>query len=83
MFVYQEGKLSVGDNVIKGLELKEIVKEKTTLPIKFVDEFLRDMDRLGIFVTHGKRRHIQATYEDALQIVDSYDDAYRVLENIK
>lgn len=83
-FVYGDGKLTTGDKVITGLELKEIVAEKTNIQNsnKFVDEFLRDMDRLGIFVTHGKRRHINAIYDDALEIIENYDDAYRVLENL-
>ena len=40
------------------------------------------MDRLGIFVTNGKRRYIQATFDDALETIENYDDAYRVLENM-
>jgi len=83
-FIYNDGKLTTGDKVITGLDLKEIVAEKTNIqnPNKFTDDFLRDMDRLGIFVTNGKRRFIQKTYADALEIVNTYDDAYRVLENI-
>jgi hypothetical protein len=83
-FVYNDGKLSTGDKVITGLELKEIVAEKTNIQNsnKFVEDFLRDMDRLGIFVTNGKRRYIQATFDNALEIVENYDDAYRVLENL-
>ena len=41
------------------------------------------MDRLGIFVTNGKRRHVAATYNEAVNIVERYDDAFRVLENMK
>jgi len=41
------------------------------------------MDRLGIFVTHGKRRHINATFIEALDILETYDDSYRALENLK
>jgi len=84
-FVYNDGKLTTGDKVMSGLILKEAVAEKTTIPNsnKFVDEFLRDMDRLGIFTTHGKRRLIHSTFADALNIVENYDDNYRVLENMK
>lgn len=83
-FVYGDGKLTIGDKVITGLELKEIVAEKTNIqnPNKFVDEFLRDMDRLSIFATHGKRRQINSSYDDALEIIENYDDTYRVLENL-
>ena len=75
----------VGDKVISGLELKEIVADKTNIQNsnKFVDEFLKDMDNIGIFNTVGKRRFIAATHAEAENIIDHFDDAYRALENIK
>lgn len=82
-FIYGEGKLTVGDKVISGLELKELVVEKTNLQGKFVDEFLKEMDRLTIFNTEGKRRFINKTYQEALDIVENYDESLRILENIK
>lgn len=84
-FIYNDGKLGSGDRVMPSLELKEIVRDKTKIPNsnKFVDEFLREMDRIGIFTTVGKRRNIQMTYIEALDAIENYDDTYRVLENIK
>jgi hypothetical protein len=84
-FVYGGGKLVPGDKVISGLELKAIVAEKTTIPNsnKIVDEFLQDMDRLNIFVTNGKRRHISAPYNEAVNIIETFDDSFRVIENMK
>jgi hypothetical protein len=84
-FVYKNGKTLVGDKVISGLELKTIVAEKTNIQNsnKFVDEFLKDMDNLGVFNTVGKRRFIASTYEEANNIIEHFDDAYRALENIK
>ena len=84
-FVYNDGKLTTGDKVIPSLTLKEVVAEKTNIQNsnKFVDEFLRDMDRLSIFTTHGKRRLINSTFTEALETVENYDDNYRVLENLK
>jgi len=84
-FIYADGKLTSGDQVMSGKALKEIVADKTQIPNsnKFVDEFLRDMDNLGIFTTHGKRRLIDSTYIEAVDLVDNYDDSYRVLENLK
>ena len=84
-FVYNDGKLGSGDKVMSGLLLKEAVAEKTTIqnPNKFVDEFLRDMDNLSIFTTHGKRRLIASTFTEALDTIENYDDNYRVLENMK
>jgi hypothetical protein len=84
-FIYRDGKLTSGDKVMPGHELKEIVKDKTSIPnsSKFVDEFLRDMDTIGIFVIVGKRRNIRITYVEALDTIENYDDTYRVLENMK
>lgn len=84
-FVYGDGKLNIGDKVIPGLELKTLVAEKTNIPNsnKLVDEFLQDMDRLGIFATTGKRRYIATPYGEACDIIDRFDDAFRVLENMK
>jgi hypothetical protein len=84
-FVYGDGKLTSGDQVIPVLQLKEIVADKTNIANsnKLVDEFLQDMDRLGIFATNGKRRYIAAPYNEAVAIVEKYDDAFRALENMK
>jgi hypothetical protein len=85
MFIYNEGKINVGDKVISGMELKQLVSEKATLQNsnKFVDEFLKDMDKIGVFNTVGKRRFIAATYQDALAIIEKFDDTLRILENMK
>ena len=55
-FIYNNGKLNVGDKVISGLELKEIVTEKSSIENsnKFTDSFLHDMDKIGIFNTVGE-----------------------------
>jgi len=84
-FIYGNGKINVGDKVISGLELKELIKEKTTIigTNKLVDEFLKDMDNVSVFNTVGKRRYISKTYQEALDIVESFDDSYRILENMK
>jgi len=67
------------------MELKATVTEKANIQNsnKFVEGFLHDMDRLGIFVTVGKRRNIGKTFTEALETINSYDDNYQVLENMK
>lgn len=84
-FIYNNGKSDVGDKVIPTLELKNIINERTTIPNsnRFVEDFFRDMDIMGVFSINGKRRFINKNYDDALNIIDSYDDTYRVLENIR
>jgi len=84
-FVYSDGKLTSGDKVISGLELKALVAEKTNIQNsnKFVEEFLSDMDRLGVFSTVGKRRTIAVTYHEAMLVIEGFDDTLRILENMK
>ena len=84
-FVYRDGKLAPGDKVMSGMELKEIVAIKSTIvnSNKVIDEFLKDMDNLGIFNTIGKRRSVTSTYAEAQNIIEHYDDAFRALENMK
>jgi len=84
-FIYGGGKLNIGDKVISGLELKQLVAEKTNIQNsnKMIDEFLHDMDRLGVFNTVGKRRFISVAYHEAMNVVDSFDDALRIIENMK
>lgn len=84
-FIYGDGKLTTGDRVISGLELKRLVADKTNIPNsnRFVEEFLADMDRLNVFTTIGKKRYIASTYTEALNIVENFDDTLRILENMK
>jgi len=84
-FIYSDGKLTSGDKVISGTELKEVVLQKSNIQNsnKVVEEFLHDLDRLGITETKGKRRFIVAPYPEAIAIIDKFDDAFRVLENMK
>jgi len=84
-FIYSDGKKDVGNRVMPSMELKEAVKDKTKIknPVKFVDDFLHNMEIMGIFETNGNRRNIVKSYQDALDIIENYDDSYRVLENMK
>ncbi len=84
-FIYNYGKLSPGSKVISEVELKAIVADKTNIesPNKVVHDFLRDMDRLGIFNIVGRRRFISATYAEANNVIEHLDDALRILENMK
>jgi len=84
-FVYANGKLIPGDKVISKQQLIEILTERTNIPnvSKLVDEFLYDMDRLNIFVVRGKRRYINEQYYKAIDIVENFDDVFRIIENMK
>lgn len=84
-YIYQEGKVNQNQRIMAGSKIIELVEENTriTEPKKFVEMFLRDMESLGIFVTQGKRRLTNATYQEAINMIDNFDDALRILENLK
>lgn len=84
-YIYKEGKVGNGTRIMALSKLVDLVERNTTIqePKKFVETFLRDMENLEIFVVQGKRRLIQAPYNEALNIVDNFDDATRILENLK
>ncbi len=84
-YIYKEGKVNANERVMAGAKIIELVEENTRIqnPKKFVENFLHDMETLGIFVTQGKRRLTNATFQEALSIVDNFDDALRILENLK
>lgn len=84
-YIYKEGKASHGDRIMAASKLVELVEENTTIPDakKFVDGFLHDMENLDVFIIQGKRRTINAGYQDALNVVNNFDDALRILEKLK
>lgn len=84
-YIYREGKAEHGERVIGAQKLIDLVSENTTIPNpkSFVENFFNDMENLGVFVVQGKRRLINATYQEALNIVENFDDALRILRNMK
>jgi len=84
-FLYNNGKSTIGDKVIGAGRIKEIVSDKSAVvnPNKLVEGFLHDMERLGIFTTQGKRRYISVSYNEAIEILENYDDIYQIIENMK
>ena len=84
-FIYNHGKLKSGDKVLSSVKLKEIIANKTTIPNsnKLIDGFLHDMERLNIFTVNGKRRYVAVSYDEAIEILNHYDDIYQIIENMK
>jgi len=84
-YIYEEGKAPVNTRLMAESKIVELVSENSRIqdPKKFVKSFLFDMEKLDIFVVSGKRRIINATYQDALNVIDKFDDALRILENLK
>jgi hypothetical protein len=84
-YIYREGKAEHGERVMGAQKLIELVSENTTIhnPKSFVENFLRDMENLEVFIVQGKRRLINASYQEALNIIENFDDALRILKNMK
>ena len=84
-YIYREGKAEHGERVIGAQKLIELVSENTTIPNpkSFVENFLQDMENLDVFIVQGKRRLINATYQEALNVIENFDDALRILRNMK
>lgn len=84
-YIYQEGKSNTGDRVMAASKLINLVTENSTIsdPKRFVENFLSDMDGLGVFVVQGKRRLMNVSYDEALKYIENFDDAIRILEGLK
>jgi hypothetical protein len=84
-YVYREGKAQPGERIMGAQKLIDLVSENSTIsqPKTFVENFLRDMENLDIFVVEGKRRNLNATYQEALNVIENFDDALRILKNLK
>lgn len=84
-YIYKEGKLQQGNKVMAVSKLIDLIKDNTTItnPKKFVETFINDMESLDVFVVQGKRRLINKSYNEALNLVNDFDDAVRILENLK
>jgi hypothetical protein len=82
-FIYNNGNAKIGDLVISGLQLKKIISEKTNIQNKFVDDYLYEMDSLGIFVVTGKRRRINTTYCEASDIINKYENRLDIFDDFK
>jgi hypothetical protein len=84
-YLYREGKVGAREKVMAANTLVELIEENTSIPNpkKFIEIFLRDMEDLGIFVVEGKRRLTNVGYDEAMQIVQNFDDALRMLKFLK
>jgi len=84
-FIYKEGSVEKGEKIIGMVKFKEVVKEKSTIPSsdKLIDDFLLDMEHLGILTMEGKRRFIACSYEEAIKRVEKFDNTLRLLENLE
>ena len=84
-FIYKEGIVNKGDKIVGLVKFKEMVKTKSSLPAseKLVDDFLIDMEHLGILTMEGKRRFTAVTFDEAVKKIERFDDTLRLLENLE
>lgn len=84
-FIFKEGTISQGQQVISAVKLKEVVNAKSNIPSsnKFVDTFISDISYMGILRNTGNRRYAALSYEDALKKIEKFDDTLRLLEDLK
>lgn len=83
-FIFKEGMIGQDQPIIGKTKLLESIKEKSTIaaPNKFLEDFLNDMEYLGILKLNGKRRYTATTYSEALDKIDKFDDTLRLLEKL-
>lgn len=84
-FLYNDGTLNIGDKILGMSKIKELVKDNSRISNsgKFIDTFIFDMESNEIFRNSGKRRYFNVSYDEALNIVDNFDDSIILLENLK
>lgn len=84
-FIYKEGTVTIGQQILGVSKLKEIVKEKSSIPSpnKFVEEFMSETKYMGIFKTKGNRTITAVTYEEALRKIDKFDETIRIIEKLR
>lgn len=83
-FLYNDGKNGEGSTIMGIKKLKDLVKEKSkiTNPNKFVDEFIVDVTKLGIVRISGNKRILNMEYDDAVEIINKFDDTLRILKEL-
>ncbi|GAF77787.1 unnamed protein product, partial [marine sediment metagenome] len=83
-FIFKEGMLGQDQKILGKTKLLALIKEKSSIPNpnKFLDNFLNDMEYLGIIKLNGTRRLTAVTYQDALEKIDKFDDTLRLLEKL-
>jgi hypothetical protein len=84
-YIYHGGNISAGERLMAGERLIELVEENSTIsdPKNFIRIFLRDMEEMNIFVVEGKRRLLKLSYEEAIDIINNFEDSSVLLKNLK
>jgi len=83
--VYLNGNLDLNNSIHSVKSLIEIIEDKSNIKNgkKIVDEFYFDMESMGVIENNGKRRYVRVGYDEALKMVDEYDQTYEQLKQLK
>lgn len=83
-FLYKDGFNKIGNQIPGVSTLKDLIKSKTNISNsnKFVDEFIVDMERMGIIKLSGRKRLINTSYETAIELINKFDDELRILKDL-
>lgn len=84
-FIYKEGNVGIDEMIIGKAQLTTLVSERSKISnaSKFVENFLNDIEYLGVIKMNGNRRYTAVSFEEALSKIDKFDDTLRLLENLK
>ncbi|GAG76798.1 unnamed protein product, partial [marine sediment metagenome] len=84
-FIYKNGEIGIGDQVIGAAKLKEIVKDTANIPTpnKFVETFITEITYIGIIRLEGRKRFANTSYLDAIKKIENFDNNAKLLENLK
>ena len=84
-FIFKNGDIGVGDQVIGASKLKEIVKESSNIPNpnKFIETFITEITYMGIIRLEGKKRFANISLAESIKKIDNFDKDVKFLENLK
>lgn len=84
-FIFKNGELGVGDQVMAASKLKELVKESANVPNpnKFVETFITEISYIGIIRLDGRRRFANMSLLEAIKKIENFDKNVKILENLK
>ena len=84
-FIFKNGEVKVGDQVMAASKLKELIKESANIPNpnKFVETFITEITYIGIIRLDGRKRFANISLTDAIKKIENFDRNVKILEKLK
>lgn len=84
-FIFKNGDIGVGDQIIATSKLKDIVKESSNIPNpnKFIENFMTEITYMGIIRIDGRRKFANMSLTEAIKKIENFDKNVKILENLK